>query len=187
MKANFTILLGLFLTTLISAETVYKTVDKEGNILFSDLKTENAEVIEIQDAQALDIPKVRTFKLSPPEEKHKTLEYTKLEIVSPQNDVTIHSNEGNVNIDTNIEPEINTQDTLVLYLDGEQVEEGKNTRFLLTNVDRGTHTVDVSIKNKDGMELKRSGRITFHLRRTSILSPNNVKNQAPPGNTNIKQ
>lgn len=177
MKTNYIIFISLFLTTLVSAETVYKTVDKEGNVIFSDSKTENAEVIEIQDAQALDLPKVRTFKLSPPKEKHKTSGYTKLEIVSPQNDATIHSNEGNVNINTNIEPELNNKDTLVVYLDGKQVETGKNPRFLLTNINRGTHTVDVALKDQNGMELKRSGKVTFHVRRTSILAPNRANKQ----------
>lgn len=187
MKSNYIIFISLFITTLVSAETVYKTVDREGNIIFSDSKTENAEVIEIREAQALDIPKVRSFKLSPPKEKHKSSEYTKLEIVSPQNDATIHSNEGNVNINTNIEPEINNKDTLVLYLDGKQVETGKKPQFLLTNLNRGTHTVDVALKDQNGVELKRSGKITFHVRRISILAPNSANKQVSSGTDSIKQ
>ncbi len=186
MKANYIIFISLFFTTFVSAETVYKTVDKEGNIIFSDSRTENAEVIEIRDAQALDIPKVRSFKLSPPKEKHKASEYTKLVIVNPQNDASIHSNEGNVTINTDIEPEINNKDTLVLYLDGKQVETGKKPQFLLTNLNRGTHTVDVALKNQDGVELKRSGKVTFHIRRISILSPNRVNKQEAPGTNTIK-
>lgn len=187
MKANFTILLGLFLTTLVSAETVYKSVDEEGNVIFSDSKTENAEVIEIQDAQALDMPKVRTFKLSPPKEKQQTPEYTKLVIVSPQNDSTIRSNQGNVTINTEIEPEIKDKDILVLYLDGKQVKTGKKPQLLLNDINRGTHTVDVAIKNEDGVELKRSSKVTFHVRQTSILFPNRANNQASPGTTTINQ
>lgn len=185
MKINYIIFASLFLTTLVSAETVYKTVDKEGNVIFSDAKTEDAEIIEIQDAQALDIPKVRTFKLLPPKEKHKTSEYTKLEIVSPQNDATIHSNEGNVNINTDIEPEINNKDTLVLYLDGKQVETGNKPQFLLTNINRGTHTVEVVLKDQNGVELKRSGKATFHVRRISILAPNRANKQDVPATTKV--
>ncbi len=187
MKTNYIIFISLFLMTFVSAETVYKTVDKEGNIIFSDTKTENAEVIEIQDAQALDIPKVRAFKLSPPKEKHKTSVYTKLVIVSPQNDATIHSNEGNVNININIEPEINNKDTLVLYLDGKQVETGKKPQFLLTNINRGTHTVAVALKNQDGVEVKHSDKVTFHVRRISILSPNRSNNQVAPAAPTINK
>lgn len=166
--------------TLAQAETVYKTIDKEGNVVFSDLKTHDAEVIEIPDAQVLDIPEVKSFKYAPKKDKQKTLPYTKLSITSPSNDATIHSNEGNVNININLEPYLNEKDTVFVYLNGKEALNGKKLDFLLTNIDRGTHNIEVAVKNDKKIELIRSASIMFHLRRISKLSPNRVKKPTVP-------
>ncbi len=172
---NIKLLLSLIFlfVTYVHAETVYKTVDAEGNIVFSDVPSDGAEEITIKKAQAINPPKARSFKLSPAEDKPNKFNYTKLTIDNPENDATIHGGDGNVNITATLEPELNENDVIVLFMDGKEMLSGRSAQFLLANVDRGTHSISVAVKNEDDNVLKRSDKVTFHVRRTSLLSPTN--------------
>jgi len=170
MKIKILLILNLVLISFVSAETAYKTVDAEGNIIFSDVPSYGAEVIEIEEAQTISIPDVNRPKYRPVTKlKPDEIEYTKLVITSPENDVTIRSNEGNVSINVEVEPKIFEDDLLVLFVDGKEVSSGKSLQFSLSNLDRGTHTVNVAVKNKADEFLKHSGKLVFHLRKESKL------------------
>ncbi len=166
---------SLFLVTLVFspfayAETVYKTVAEEGNIIFSDTHTEGAEAIEIKEAQTITIPETKPFDYIPEKEKQTDVQYTKLVITSPKNDTTVHSNGGSVSVEVKIEPQLFEKDLIVLFLDGKQVSSGRATQFSLTNIDRGTHIINVAVNNEKDKLLKRSDKVVFHLRRASSLS-----------------
>jgi Domain of unknown function (DUF4124) len=171
MNIKFLLLISLMVVPFVNAETVYKTVDADGNTVFSDVPSAGAEEIKIKEAQAINIPKARSFKLSPPEEKPKNSNYTKLTIIGPENDATIHGGEGNVNITVTLEPDLDEKDVIVLFMDGKEMLSGRAPQFLLENVDRGTHTITVVVKNEDDKVLKRTAKVTFHVRRITQLSP----------------
>jgi hypothetical protein len=167
MNIKILLILNLVFITFVSAETVYKTLDAEGNVIFSDVPSIGAEVIEIEEAQTINIPEEKyrpVTKLKPDK-----IEYTKLVIASPENDATIYSNEGNVSINVEVEPALLKKDLLVLFMDGKEISSGKSLQFSLVNLERGTHTVDVVVKNEKGKILKRSGKLVFHLRKFSKL------------------
>jgi hypothetical protein len=47
-----------------------------------------------------------------------------------------------------------------------------NTRVTLTDVFRGTHTLEVVVLDSAGAELMRSPPRTFHVQQTSVQTPN---------------
>ncbi len=164
------LILNLVFISSVYAETVYKTVDAEGNIIFSDVPTDGAEVLEIEKAQTVNIPEVKRSEYRPVTKLiPDKIEYTRLVITSPENDATIRSNAGNVSINVAIEPVLFEDDLLVLFVDGKEVGSGKSLLFSLSNLDRGTHTVDVAVKNEKDEFLKRSAKLVFHLRKESKL------------------
>ena len=171
MKIRSLLLINLVLVTYVTAETVYKTVDEEGNIYFSDTPAEGAEVIEIKEAQTINIPETKSFDYTPSKEKQTDVQYTKIVITNPENDSTIQNNEGNVSIKVKIEPALYEKDLIVFFMDGKQVSTGKTLQFSLTNVDRGSHTIDVAVKNEENKLLRRSGKVVFYVRRIARLSP----------------
>lgn len=160
------------------AETVYKTVDREGNAVFSDTKTDGAEIIKIQKAQTVDSPEISSSKYIKKENKPIEPNYTSLEITNPLNDATIHSGSGDFSVNIDLQAELKENDTIVLFLDGKQVQSGRALNFFLTNLDRGTHTIDVAVINEEDVVMIRSSKVTFHLRRMSRLFPNFPKD--PP-------
>ncbi len=182
MKIKTYLILCFVFIPFVYAETVYKTRDAEGNIIFSDVPSEGAETIEIQEAQTVNIPELKrsgnrpTTKLEP-----KDTVYSKLEILSPEDDMTIHSNEGKVSIKVEVEPVLSEEDYLVLFMDGKEVSSGKSTQILISDLDRGTHSINVVLKNEKDKVLKQSQKLVFHLRKQSRLFKNrgNIDTDTP--------
>ncbi len=158
----------LFLLTSVSAE-VYRSLDEDGNVVFTDKPSPDAEKIRVDKVQTISPPKVTDFEYTPPE-KAVNDGYTKLEIISPQNDQTFTGGAGNVMVNILIEPALDTKqgDRLVLTMDGKKQAEASSTSFSFTNLDRGTHTTKADIVNKSGKSLKSSATVTFFVRRPTV-------------------
>ena len=107
-----------------TAETVYRSVDKDGNIVFSDKPTPGAEEIHVEDVQTIKAPDVGPFKYKP-QKKKQALRYTNIVIVTPANDTAIRVNTGNITVNVSLEPGLNHDrgDQIALYMDGNKVSE----------------------------------------------------------------
>ena len=185
---NLLLIMVLLLVPPVYAE-VYRSVDEDGNPVFTDQPTEGAEKIELKEIQTIDRQPV---KLEPAEGTGPTIEvdsteesvpeelagYTGLSITSPQDNESIRENAGNVTVSVAINPELNQSagHQLVLIMDGTELMKSTSTTFNTSNLDRGTHNVSVAVIDRDGKEILRSNAVTFHLQRHSALH----KNQPPP-------
>ncbi|MGB1800832.1 MAG: DUF4124 domain-containing protein, partial [Gammaproteobacteria bacterium] len=105
------------------AETVYKTVDENGNVIFTDKPSEEAETIKIQELEnTIDNPNPAKYKPSSP--KAEKFSYQSFTVISPENGAGIRSNSGNVNISLSLKPALNPGHKIVISLDGKQVGTG---------------------------------------------------------------
>jgi hypothetical protein len=92
-------------------------------------------------------------------------------IVSPQNEQTLHENSGNVAVQAAVSGERKPGDQLVLLLDGNPVPGRGGSRFLLTGVDRGAHTLQAQLLDSSGSPRASSAVVTFYMWQASRLSP----------------
>ncbi len=156
---------------------VYRSMDGQGNFVFSDKPSPGAEKIEARSAPSIKLhgsgdaqPSDKNSTKSAEEEK--PTRYTALKITAPENDQAVRDNAGNVSIDVAIKPALNTKQghRLGVVLDGRlQPETWSGNHAQLTNVNRGTHTLQAVVMNKAGNILIRSESLTFHLLRFSRL------------------
>lgn len=172
------LLVTLFFLTSVSAG-VYRSTDADGNVIYTDKPSPDAEEIRIDKVQTIPAGP-DDFQYTPPE-KTAMGDYTKLEIVDPENNHVFTGNTGEVTVSVVIEPELNTEngDRLILTMDGRKEADSGSTSFSFTNLDRGTHTVEVHVVNKDGKTLMKSAPVTFTMKRTSVLSPSNPNRPTP--------
>ncbi len=167
------LIVHLFIMASVQAD-VYRSVDEEGNVIYTDKPSPDAEKIDIKEVQTIESGPTTPSKQAPSQAKEPEVEqYTNLQITSPENDTALRDNAGNVSISVNVEPALNTKvgDQLVLYLDGKDIAKGSGTSFNINNVDRGTHSVNVAIMSKGGKELIRSDPVSFTLLRFSTQQP----------------
>ena len=171
---KITLLLSLILLSHTAmAADVYKTVDKNGNVTFTDNPdpTKKSEVVDLPPITAIP-PAAKTT----PSSSYKPLNgksedpYQSLTITQPANDSTIRDN-GSFSVKAGIKPRLYGDHKLQLTLDG--VIQGKTQRgtsFKLENIDRGTHQLEISIVDKKGTVIRKTNS-TVHIQRTIFKPP----------------
>ncbi len=157
---------------------IYRTVDEDGTVSFTDIPPrddESAEQVVIETPNSFDIeeaigPREEWIVDSEDEGEEPAFSYRSLAIKSPQDDEPIRDNAGNVAVVAVAKPRLQRGHKMRLLLDGQPVQEGYQTDFKLLNVDRGTHSLATEIIDKSGAVLIRSDTTTFHLLRISIIT-----------------
>jgi len=176
IKFTITLLLCVVFTSSAFAE-MYKWVDKDGNISYSDQPpfkgAQKLDAPAITTVPATDIPeKQPAVSAEASKSKNKdTTSYSYLKIISPENDATIRNNEGNFSVSITLKPALDTKHGhyLSVFMDGKVVQDKIYASSVsLNNIDRGTHNISVAVKNKKGKILRKSKAITVHLHRQSI-------------------
>ena len=175
----------LFLALLVSQAPaeIYKWVDAEGNVHYSD------EPLGPGAKRMRRLPELSTYRPPPlpskpssreeiqeaaPREKasEKTAQvprpgYDMLKIVSPEDEGTVRSSPGEVPVFVALSPVLREGDFLGVILDGKLLpERHASTVIRLHNVDRGAHKLAVAVFGKDGKKLLQSDTRTFYLHRT---------------------
>ncbi len=182
------LILLVLLPLQVVAETVYKSIDKQGNVVFSDQPSARAEKIEIQLAPAMDFEQV-----TPPRASNRNNDlgpaYEQVIILQPTNQQTVRDNPGNLTVLLQTEPALQPGHNVGLYMDGKQVNLGIEDTVSLNTVDRGEHVLVARILDADNNVILASKPVTFYMHRISKLtSPLNRDNGAAvnplPGPTN---
>jgi len=167
-----TLCLALACTTAL-AEKVYKVIQPDGSVLFTDSPPPD------ENAEPVDIPPINTtpplasprdaFDDSPAAEPQQA--YAEFKITSPENDASFWDTGGNVSVELSLEPSLRPGDKIDVLLDGESAGGGRSTAITLTEMDRGTHNIQALVKDSAGKVLARSNTVTFTLQKGSLNAP----------------
>ena len=164
MKMSLLILCWVLSLPAMAAD-VYMTVDENGNPTFTDQAVEGSKKIEVKEV--ITIP---ALKNPPPPRKTSQAQprYAKLTITNPKQDETYFRSEGDLLIGVTSTPRLRLGDLYVYRLDGEEIYAGRATTQSMPEMDRGTHTIQIAIANRDKEEVMVSELITFHMRQASV-------------------
>jgi hypothetical protein len=154
---------------------VYKTVDKDGRVIYTDKpKTENAEKLELRDLNTLPSPPPQGLPESAPVSTISTqLAITdyQLSIMSPRSDVTIPVGQRDLAIAVNLQPALQEGHLLVYFMNGELLEETTMNNIIVKDVPRGTHTLVVEAIDANGQSLGTSAPVIVNVIRPVIKKP----------------
>ena len=167
-KLTAAIVLGLLIGTNIHAE-LYKKVDEQGNITYSDVPSGAAKPVQPPGLSTYGTPNQhkQTTKKPPDATKPATTNYTALAIASPANDEALRDNSGTVTVKISLTPALDTKSghKLALLLDQKSAAVAQTSEVALTDVERGEHTLKVQVTDPNGRILKESAEINFQLHR----------------------
>jgi prophage tail gpP-like protein len=144
MMRFFIYLLLVSCAVFVNADTVYKTVDEDGNIIFTDKPSENAEEIKLKELQTIKNPNPAKFKLMP-KQADKAFSYKTFLITNPADGSGLRSNNGNLTISVSLEPPLRSGHKIIITMDGQTVSAGTARSVSLQNIDRGTHSIGASV------------------------------------------
>lgn len=170
-----------WLTTLIAlslaaptlhAATVYKKVDENGNIIFSDSPMDDSEVMDVPPVPTMKLDKIKVTPRAEPGKKDiNAVKYEALTITAPEQDATFWNNGGNVTISVQVKPALAENHRVQLLLNGEKrAGPSASTSFSLSNLFRGSYDAVAQVVDAKGNVLISSPAKTFHIKQTSRLN-----------------
>lgn len=169
------LLLILLLTAGLATAEVYRRVDADGNVEFSDTPTDGAEVVELKEPTIVPGSPVKQVgeEATPQPSGEAYAPYESITVVAPVDDDTLR-NQASVGVDVLMVPEllVSLGHRVQLYVDGEPFGAPSGSpHFLLPAVNRGTHQLAAAVLGPDGAELIRSPTSTFHMLKISVANP----------------
>lgn len=158
------------------AATVYKWVDSNGVVHYSDQPRPNAQTVEVQGAQSYgrDGQSAPAASSTPATSSAQPGQaYSECVLYQPENDETF-PNTRVVSGSIRISPDLRPGHRIAVALDNRRQTTNAvvtPTGFTINEVDRGTHTLFFTVEDAQGNTLCRSEVVTIHVRQPSLLSP----------------
>ncbi len=149
---------------------VYKTVDKDGRVIYSDSPAnEKAEKIELRELNT--VPKSETLpaaiSIGSSQVQEEKITY-KIDIISPSSEVTIPPGQRDLAIAVSLDNPLRQNHLLVYFLDGEMLEETTKSNIVVSDVPRGSHTLVVEAIDESGQSLGTSAPVVVNIIRPII-------------------
>jgi hypothetical protein len=168
------LVLGLLAAFAVQAAVVYKWVDADGVVHFSDQPSPGAEKIYTSSpsaAAASEPNSAAGSRQAPKSVQASGLRYAEFSITSPVNDQTFFGDDV-IAVHLNLEPGLKPSQSITWHLNGQQLEFPPNaTSFPLPHLDRGAYTLAATITDQETSESQNSNSVTFYVRQPSALAP----------------
>jgi len=163
-----------------AAEEVYRWVDEDGVVHYSDQPEPGAEKVLIQSAPA---PGTRlperpaatagsTGESQAASEDSRTFSYASLAVAQPAAEETLWNIGGTLDVTLELQPALRPGHRLRVYFDGEATE-ASGTRFTLDEVYRGAHNLQAEVVDANDNVMIRSQPSRFYVQQTSVANPGN--------------
>jgi hypothetical protein len=153
----------------IAQATTYVRVEKDGTKTYSDRPLPGGQPIDLKPAQGYSAPASSGISSQPQAQEADNFRYQSC-AVTPENDSTF-TNPESVTIAVVTNPAVRGSDRVNLSVDGQPAgEQGTTSYTMNAPVNRGTHTVSVSITDQNGRPLC-SVNSVFHVMQPGLNSP----------------
>jgi hypothetical protein len=160
------------------ATKMYRWVDAQGVVHYSDQAQPGAQSIEMQSAQTYRAPAPSRPAANatpaggqPSNGQASKSAYQSCAITQPTAEQEFFAPES-VTVQVSLEPALRDGDQLVVSVDGLGLSAGSSTQtFQLAQPDRGSHTINASVRTPEGKSACTAAAVTFSVQRPSRLSP----------------
>lgn len=165
MKFRLSLLLLCCLAaTAVMGDTLYKWVDQQGNVHYSDKPQPGAEKLKLPAVTTFTTPAPADLP-SPAAEEPKPQEagFSRFEIVSPQQDETFW-NTQNVTVTLAVDPHFGDGDTVTVTLDTTTKGPLDSLTVDFSDLNRGQHTINAVLHGANGVTMT-AKQVTFYIQR----------------------
>lgn len=168
LKASHLLKLSLLMISSVwlssaDATVLYKKVDKDGKVTYTDKPSDDAVMITVQTDQNQQQSENNLDEIS------DGSSYEVFSIDTPNNSEKIYSHDGSANIVIGITPQVQPNHSIRLHMDGVQVgQDQKIPYFNLHNVENGTYELLAIVIDDETQQIVQTSKaVTFHLLPTS--------------------
>jgi hypothetical protein len=181
-KTCFMILFAFLLATSVTAlmaQEVYKVVDKDGNVTFTDQPpVDGSKPIKLAPISVIEAP---TYEKAPEPadeadgEKEPSLSdmrkiYRDFAIISPEQEESVWKPDGPTPVAWSARTALLPGMVVTLFLDGKRHSTTVQQMIPLSGLDRGEHTVKAELRDSKNRIVATAGAITFFVRQPNLYN-----------------
>ena len=162
---SFTIscaILSLSFSLFASAE-VYKTVDKNGRVTYTDVPPANnaAKPIELKTINSIPAPAaIPTDNLNSHNTNPQAAAEYQVQILAPENGKTLLADERSITVSVSLNTNLQNGDQLAYKLDGAPLTTSTEMTYIIVEPPRGEHILTVDVVDTEGHSVAQSNAIT---------------------------
>jgi hypothetical protein len=151
--------------------TMYRWVDAQGVVHYSDQPQPGAEKLAVPSAQTYQAPPVPAASANAATSTSEAPVYQSCAITQPPADAALYAPET-ISVSVQVVPPLRPGDLVSVTLDGAALPGAPGTlSFEVTQPERGAHTLAATVRDSDGNLLCSAAAISFSVQRPSLLSP----------------
>jgi hypothetical protein len=165
--------LSLLAALSVQAAVIYRWVDADGVVHYSDQQTPGAEriITSAPNTSPAGARAPANAPQSPRKPSNGAVNYSEITITSPQADQTFFGGDP-IGVHLNLNPALQAGHSIAWHLNGKQLDEQRDSlSFAISQLDRGTYSLMATITDQQTGESTSSNSVTFFVRQTSALSP----------------
>jgi hypothetical protein len=145
---------------------LYKWVDAQGNVHFSDEPKAGAEEVKVLPVPTTKLSPLKKPKFTYQPDQPKKKDITTYQSLNLSGDITsgvIRNNNATITLNASVKPELDPEHKLRFYLDAKPAAEDTSSNSVTVNsVEYGEHYATVMIVDKRGKTIKSSPIVRFH-------------------------
>jgi len=178
---------------------LYRIVDKNGNVSYSDQPSPGAKEVIIKDAPSINIKKTKVDFEALEEQLEAQREasddyYSVINFLNLKEDGVIRNNGSSVTLTANLSPGLSKGHLIKFYIDGNLIGEAqKELTITAQEIEYGSHTASFVVVSKNGVKIQDSETVNFNLLHilrkktgsTNGAGANNILSPGLPVNANL--
>lgn len=169
------ILAGLMLPLAAAPQEIYRWVDKDGIVHYSDQPgSPDAKLVTVVAPNAYesqDDSGTASPSYDRPNDSDDSALYRSITIVQPTADQVFFGSDATVSVISELDGELQPDHTILMYVDG-NLRYTEGGALTLTGLPRGSHFVRAAVFDNNSKQVVISSpQVTFHVRQTSRQNP----------------
>jgi len=163
----------------IATAQVYKVVDKNGNVTYTDQQPKDgSEPIKLAPISVIETPDYKqTAKKSTKKTDKKEMSvrelrrrYADFAIVSPRQEESIWYSEAALSVAWNTSKSLQRGMQVSILVDGKQHSKTTRRRVELPKLDRGEHKIEAQLTDKNNRTIATAEPVIFFIKRPNVFS-----------------
>ena len=175
-KTVLSILFGILLaiTASPSMAQVYKVVDKDGNVTFTDqAPVDGSKPIELAPISVIETPVYETKPVVKEGEEEIPLgqlrrNYRDFAIISPMQEESVWRPDGPIPVTWSVGNALQQGMQVTIYLDGSRYTSTTQSMVAINGLDRGEHTLKAEIRDEKNRVISTAETVTFFVRQPGL-------------------
>ncbi len=157
---------------------VYRWVDEDGVVHYTDRPVEGAEVVDLPQARGTTFRRPAPLPSAEPaataeEDADDGFAYESFRVAQPSDEETLWNIGATLDVSLSLIPALRAGHQIEVWFDGSVLENraSGSLSFTIPEVYRGTHTLWARVLDSSGQVLIQSNEITFYVQQTSVINP----------------